>query len=324
MTTTTTIKPANSERLDHVTLNLDHLTTLPTLDEMKMEDKTMMSKTNTQAIENITANNIVPMPTVDIDSLREKASKAAHTLSAAMASDSVKRIEKARIDATAAVDEYNDAFINQLFACFLESDAPTLEAVKVGYWRKMRLVTKNNDGMQSVEVGYSSAVVDLTRLEKAAGERHIMHKASWRIIAEKLAFQYAMRATKDIGGDVERMKRLYDVSEYARDDRHFWEDGKRPADPTSNKQLIEVTQKALDAILFMQDGEKQHNALRVNSHDLHYILYTAFKKGKEGLTVAMPRQATIIAILTEVAYRLVNGLSYTSEYREIEKREAVA
>lgn len=327
----TTIKPANCERLDHVTLNLDNLSTLPTFDDMKaQEDKAMMKATDTntttmtQSTDNTTADNIVNMPTVDIEALREKASKAAHTLSAAMASDSVKRIEKARIDAQASIDEYNAAFMNKLFARFLESDVPTLEAVKVGYWRKMRLVTKNNDNTQCVEIGYSSTVIDLTRLEKAAGERHIMHKASWRIVAEKLAYQYAMRATKDIGGDVERMKRLYDVSEYARDDRHFWDDGKRPADPTSSKQLIAVTQKALDAILFVEGEENEHNKLRVNSHDLHYILYTAFKKGKEGLTVSMPRQSTIIAILTEVAYRLVNNLSYTSEYREIEKKEAAA
>lgn len=318
--TQSTIKPTNHERLDHVTLNLDNLSTLPTFDEMtKQEDKPMMNATMIQAID-----NVVTMPTVDIDTLRDKASKAAHTLSAALAKDSVKLIDKARIDAQASVDEYNDAFMNQLFDKFLNAENPVLEAVKAGYWRKMRLVTKTVDDTQCVEIGYSSAVIDLVRLDKAAGDAHIMQKASWQIVAEKLAYQYAMRATKDIGGDVDRMRRLYDVSEYARDDRHFWEDGKRPADPTSNKQLIAVTQKALDAILYMQDGEKEHNTLRVNSHDLSYILYTAFKKGKEGLSVAMPRKGTIIAILTEVAYRLVNGLAYTSEYKEIEKKEAAA
>lgn len=321
--TPTTYQPANLERLDHVTLNLDKYTT----DKKKQEEETMKNIA-AQTVETPKADNIVTMMTTEtpatMEELREKASKAAHTLSAAMASDSVKRIDKARVEAQACIDEYNATFIDQLFSKFLAAENPVLEAVKAGYWRKMRLVTKTVDGSQCVEVGYSSAVIDLIALDKAAGECHIMHKASWKVVAEKLAHQYAMKATKDIGGDVDRMRKLYDVSEYARDDRHFWEDGKRPSDPTSNKQLIAVTQKVLDAILFMRDAESDHNTLRVNSHDLHYILYTAFKKGKDGLSVSMPRPSTIIAILTEVGYRLVNGLAYTSEYKEIQKKEVAA
>ncbi len=36
------------------------------------------------------------------------------------------------------------------------------------------------------------------------------------------------------------------------------------------------------------------------------------------LTVAMPRQNTVIAALTEIMYKMVNGLAYSPEYTQIE------
>lgn len=303
-------KTANVAKETKMTNGDNPTTTMPILNEVENEEEKTMT-------------NAISMPIVNLDELKEKAAHAVLNLSKAHSSDSVKQIDKARIDAQSAVADYNNAYEMQLFDTFLQSDNPVFEAVKQGYYPKMRLLEKNGKEGVTVDLGYADQVIDLQKLDKAAEARKITNETRWLSFVEKLVYMFSIRAAKDLGGDVKAMQNKYAISEYARSLK-MGDDSARAKDPASNNSLIQATQEALNAILFVKVDGKDHSALRVITADLFYILYTSFKKGKGNVSVSMPRTNTMVATLTEVAFRLVNDLQYTAEYKEIQKKEVAA
>lgn len=252
--------------------------------------------------------------------LREVASEKLAVLNAAYATDSVTKIKSAKEAAKEAIDRYNEHAQCCMFDLFLADDAPILAAIRQGFWSVLTLKEKTeSDGIQTAGLDYITRTIDLQRLVKRANGRKITPVTRWESYAEKIAFLFAINATKNIGGDAEKLIADYKISEHGR--KLSMDDvNKRKKSLDSVKALTDALQTALDAVLYIGDGK--YNALKVTSHDVYYILYTVFRKGKNPLTVAMPRASTMITAVTEVGYRLVNGLCYDAEYESIEKKAA--
>jgi len=258
--------------------------------------------------------------TVSLENLFEEASIAARALSAAHQSDSVAAIEKAREGARIAIEAHNKAYFATLYKHYLDKEDPCREVVTDCYCRVLRLVESNTGDGVNVELDYATKVIDLRALDSAAKQRVITTKGSWQAYAEMLAFVLAYRATSDIGGDTKELQRLYKMSEHARGLVN--EDKTRKADPISNRSLVAAVQEAVNAILFIDDGNK-NNTLHITTKDVSFLLYTLFRRGRKELSVNMPRAATVISALTEVMYKLINGKCYSAEYDKIEtKKEA--
>lgn len=252
-----------------------------------------------------------------LEELREKASLAARELSAAHNGDSVDAIEKARNKAQFAVEEYNKLFLAELLASYLDKDCPVKEAVTECYYSVLRLSEKQTDLGVEVDLGLATKVVSLESLVKVAGKRLITSIGGWLHYVEKLGLVFAMRATVDIGGNIGDLERKYKMSEKARS--LYAEDKTRKATAHSTTSLEKATQEAVDAILFIDNGKGQ-NTLHITSKDVYFMLYTMFRRGKKELAVAMPRTSTIVTILTEVMYKLINGKCYSAEYDSIESK----
>lgn len=257
--------------------------------------------------------------TVSMETLYERASIATRALSGALMGDSVAAIAKERENVKSAVDAYNKAYFDALYRSYLDKDNPCREVVKDCYCRVLRCIESNSDDGAKVELDYATKIIDLRAVDAAAKTRVITNIGSWTAYAEKLALVFAMRATADIGGNTDEMQRLYKMSEQARGlDIGV---NLRKANPISNNSLVTATQEAVNAILFIDDGNG-HNTLHITTKDVSFLLYTMFRRGKKELTVSMPRTATVISALTEVMYKLINGKFYSAEYDKIETREA--
>lgn len=283
--------------------------------QKKQEEKPM----NETTIEKNPQDTSTQVPQT-LESIREEASIAARELSAALKTDSVSRINAAREKVKEVVKKHNDTYLSALYNQYLSAGQPVLSAVTEGYCSLLQLKeSQSKDGVK-VELGYTSKVIDLCALEDSAHGRVITKKGDWRFQIEALGLLFAARATKDIGGDMADLLREYRMDERARKLDLGIKADARAKDPISNKSLATAVQIVVDSILFVQQEGNDFNRLKVTNADVSYMLYTMFRKGKDKLTVSMPKKATIIATVTEVMFKLVNGMAYSAEFERIEKK----
>lgn len=293
------------------------IVTMPTLDELTTNEKgETMQNPNTQE---------KPV-TEKLDELHEQASIATRELSAAYSTDSVSKINAARVKVKTIVDKYNAMTLDALYASYLSADSPIFQAAKDGYCRILRLNERQTKDGTLVSIEHATRVIDLRELEKKAGGRVITHKARWAAYAEKLALLFAARATSDIGGDVSELMQTFKMTELARGMSlgGIKSVNPRAKDPISNRSLIDAMQETMDAVLFVPVEDKEHNKLHITSNDVAYALYTMFRKGKKELSVSMPRLSTIVTVMTEIAYKLINEKVYSADYEKIETKVKAA
>ena len=89
------------------------------------------------------------------------------------------------------------------------------------------------------------------------------------------------------------------------------------ANPSSYKSLTKAMQAIFDGILFVAKDDteagKKLNKWKVDTRDVKYIIYLAFKRGKSRLSIAMPQDATIVNLMVEVMHRNVTGADFVFE-----------
>lgn len=243
--------------------------------------------------------------------LFEIAEKAVNQLNKIIADDKHSEIKSQRKLATEAVEAANAAYRKESNAIFLAAEYPFFEAIKTGYIDCLRLnVTVNKDtGLEEASIETGEEVVDLRALEDECKNKMLAHNGKWIYWAEKFTFVMAARVNADIGGDSKKFTQMYKISQTARD----CDIG---ATPTSNAQMLKQLQAIIDGILFEDNGEGL-NVYKALSKDVNYINRVMTKRGKGRLSVSMPRQSTMIRLVTEVLHRIVTGGAYTSEYEMI-------
>ncbi len=265
----------------------------------------------------IVMNNVVSIPMADkLEELRQNAATAKHALSVAAQTDSMKAVADAKKDADKAATAYNDFVLERLFDSFLTQDMPMQAAIHQGFYKKMTITVQETKEGQSANIKMTDTVISIPRFLRYAGTRQIAAASDWLEQLETVTFQFAIRATQDIGGDVSAMLADYDLSEKARGIVNK-EVKPRASSPISNTTLIAKLQAVLDALI-------PENTLKLTSHDLMYFLYTSFRKGKTRGQVAMPRLQTMVERMTEVAHVRMHNLKYSAEYKTIERKEAAA
>lgn len=247
----------------------------------------------------------------NIEKLKEAAEDAVAATNEAISNDSYLEIGKAKSAMTAAIAALNDAVIKEAFREFL-SDGPEtaiLKALTQGYLTIYRAKPNRdkNTGIETFSLDKKdNEVVNLIDLEKQAAKK-CFHDGQWIYYLEAFTAGMTRKAVMEIGNDAEkeRVKSEVKLSETARK----CDIGK---DPTSYSSLTKALQGIIDGIIYEDvDGK---NKYKVTSQDVKYIIYLAFRRGKGKLSISVPRESTMIMLVTEIAHRLVTNGEFTFEY----------
>ena len=101
---------------------------------------------------------------------------------------------------------------------------------------------------------------------------------------------------------------------------YFMKDIKRRMDsgetPDSKTKLCKNLQSVVDKILFEAD-ENGKNSIKVNNHDVAYILQLYAKKGKTALSVQCAKHDFMRRLVYDVIYRVLTNGVYTTEFKKI-------
>lgn len=257
-----------------------------------------------------------------LDSIDEQASAAARELQAALKTDSVSAINAAREKAKKLVNEHAALFLTATYEKMHEDDEPLFAMLKKGFVMIRDIKESQTKTGVQVELGYTSHQLTIEELQAISPDRKITAKGNWADCIEKLCMLFSARATHDITGDASELVNKYKMHERARSlDLGGAKYDKREKDPISNRSLTDAMQAAVDAIFFLPVEGKPFNQLHTTTKDVAYLLYTLFRRKSE-LTVSMPRKKTMTNTVTEVMYKLVNGLDYSADYETIEEKSA--
>lgn len=241
--------------------------------------------------------------------LYETATAAIAAMNEAVASDSYKGIAEAKGAMTKAFEELNAQVITEAFDGFLATENPMLSAIKQGYVDLYASKSERNNltGAESwVMSKKENVVIDIVSLEKHA-KRKIFANGQWVWWIERFIHCLTQKAIEEIGTAEEKEKYLknHQLSETARK----CDVG---ANPTSYASLTKALQAVVDGIIF-EDNGKGLNKWKIDKRDVKYLIYLAFRKGKGKRSIAIPKDTTVVSLITEVCNRLVTGGEYVFE-----------
>lgn len=159
-------------------------------------------------------------------------------------------------------------------------------------------------GLKLVE---RSKTVDLQKLCKFNG-----WKAEWVHPMELFNLLLTLRTATELGLSKDDLKKIND-SYYMREKSRELEKGKTP---TSNNQVCKNLQEVIDQILFVatEDNEPK-NSIRVNSHDVAYLLMCYTRRGRSALKVVCAKHSYLQTLLVEILHRILTGKVYDVDYR---------
>lgn len=84
--------------------------------------------------------------------------------------------------------------------------------------------------------------------------------------------------------------------------------------PTSNTQICKQLQAVVDRILFIDDG-KGKNKIKVNNHDVSYLLMCFSKRGRSSLRVQTINPSANIHLIMDIMHRILTGKVYDVDYK---------
>jgi hypothetical protein len=227
------------------------------------------------------------------------------TLDNALKGDDLAAIEAARTTVKEAVDKTNEQIRSEYYANFLETDNPFLEAIKVEFLDVYRLVEKLKDDVASAEILPRKELIDLEAFEKSVTNRQLAVNGQWIFWVEKFAYVVGARATKDIGGNMDKFANAFKISATAKE----CDIG---ATPTSNRQMTKQLQTIIDGIVFVDNGDGL-NELKAETRDVARIITVACRDAKDSNNVVMPRAKTVRNLIVKAMNRIALNGTYEAE-----------
>lgn len=89
--------------------------------------------------------------------------------------------------------------------------------------------------------------------------------------------------------------------------------------PDSNTQICKQLQTCVNEILFIDDGNGK-NSIKVNNHDVAYLLMLYTTKGHKALSIQVSKHDTLCRLIVDVIYRILTNAKYSLEYKEMKAK----
>lgn len=162
------------------------------------------------------------------------------------------------------------------------------------------------DGVTTrMELIERSKTVDLEKLCKFND-----FSTSWVYTLEKFNLLMTLRTAIELGLPKAALRAINDSFAM----RKLSEQVELGKTPTSNTQICKQLQSVVDAILFMAN-DKETNTIKVNSHDVAYLLMCYTKRGRSALKVVCSKHSFVENLVTEILHRVITGKTYDVDYR---------
>ena len=207
------------------------------------------------------------------------------------------------------VEEYSDLAQRQVFSKCRETENPKLEAAKIRYIDIIAAKVTNNPSTKmpaKVEIMDKTKMIDLLKLCEFCG----LPTVWWTSVAAYCQW-LALQVSDNIGmsdGYKQELIKKFKISDDA-----------KKVDMTrfSNSEKVSTLQSIVDEMVFVPGKTQGKNALRVNNHDLEYVMMCLTREGKGAGVVRFIDDKGLRRILTNVCHRLAIGGIYTLSYKEI-------
>ena len=261
-----------------------------------MADKNKKATTPEPAEEIKADRNMANMAAAEL--AHEAAIAAYNTAFAATDMDAMREAEEAIVKAEG---EFAEAAECEVFARCKATDHPLREAAKIHSYRVIKHKTTREDrivtGLEKTE---RERPIDLVRL---ATKCHL--PTLWKNDVENLNQILTLLAAKEMGASAAELKAI-SQSYYMSKVTAAVDAGKTPM---SNTQLVKMLQGICDKVL----GE---SVVRVNNHDIAYIIAAHTKKGRGRLAVGTADHALMHRLFLDVMHRCVTGAVYEVEFKK--------
>ena len=223
--------------------------------------------------------------------------------------------EKVMKEIQRSVAELNKDILTGVYEEFCKAETPMLEALKNPYFKLKKLFIKElDDGTFEAKVDDSEQIVNIMSFEdwyineknadvKDGSLQTLSANYQWRSRIERVAHVFALRIAKEFGEDLDGEK--YKLSS----------DGTMVQLPktTSNTQTEKLLQFILDGIVFVPNAKSPDvNSFKVTKKDILFIEKLMCREGKK-TGIKVPRQNTMLRLITKMANRIVTSGSYEIE-----------
>lgn len=206
-------------------------------------------------------------------------------------------------------EEYADLAQRQVFAKCRDSENPKLEAAKVRYIDIIAAKVTNNPATKmpaKVEIIDKTKMIDLLKFCEFCA----LPTVWWTSVAAYCQW-LALQISDNIGmseGYKQELIKKFKISDEAKsvDMNRF-----------SNSERVSTLQSIVDEMVFVPGKTQGKNALRVNNHDIEYVMMCLTREGKGAGVVRFIDDKGLRRILTNVCHRLAIGGVYTLSYKEI-------
>ena len=229
------------------------------------------------------------------------------TLDSSLRGDDLAAIATAREAVKTAVDATNEQIRSEYYAEFLDTDNPFLTAITLEFLDVYKVVEKTDkNGVASAEIKPRKELIDLEAFEKSVTDRKLANNGQWIFWVEKFAYIVGARATKDVGGNLDKFKNAFKLSTTAEKDCDIG------ATPTSNRQMTKQLQTIIDGIVFVDNGSGL-NELKAETRDVARIVTVCCKDANDSNNVVMPRVKTIKNLVVKAINRIATNGTYEAE-----------
>jgi len=219
----------------------------------------------------------------------------------ALAAQNVEIMREVEADIEKAEGEYAEAAQCEVFAVCRATEHPLRKAAELHSFIVLGHKPKREDKiLTGFEKTEREKPIDLVRLAKKCGLPTL-----WANAVESLNQTLTIRVAQEMGATAAELKGIA-KSYYMTKATDAIDAGKTP---TSNTQLVKLLQSICDMIL----GE---NAVRVNNHDIAYIVAAHTKKGRGRISINTAKHDFMHRLVLDVLHRCVTGAVYEVEYKK--------
>lgn len=233
----------------------------------------------------------------------------------AVASYNKENDEKLMKEIQQSVAELNKDILTGIYEEFCKAEIPMLEALKNPYFKLKKVFIKElDDGIFEAKVDDIDQIINIMSFEdwyineknadvKDGSLQTLSANYQWRSRIERVAHVFALRIAKEFGEALDSEK--YKLSS----------DGIMVQLPktTSNTQTEKLLQFILDGIVFVPSKKDPNvNSFKVTKKDILFIEKLMCKEGRK-TSIRVPRQNTMLRLITKMANRIVTNGSYEIE-----------
>ena len=236
--------------------------------------------------------------------LKADAEQSVREYNEALKKGDLKAMTAAENDLKQTEKDYLGVKENQVFSWLKGQPDPVMSAVVQRSFPTLRHVSKRDNGVLiGIEIDEQREVqIDLVKFCRKCEKDTL-----WEYKVEKFGQMLCLRAAKELGVTGAQLKAI-STSYFMRELSKKEELGQTPL---STNQVCKALQAVVNAIPF-----NEGTTLKVNNHDVAYLLACYTRRGKEALSVQVAKAKFVHTLLVDVCHRAATGKVYTVEFKQ--------